>query len=58
MVAENIWAEGQLLREASVEDEAMIASIEAAAPTMLVAAEPLGDASGLHLEPRGIRPTR
>ena len=36
---EHVWAEGQLLREASVEDEAMIASIEAAAPTTLVAAE-------------------
>ena len=36
---ENIWAEGQLLREASAEDEAMIASIEASAPTTLVAAE-------------------
>ena len=36
---ENVWAEGQFLRQASVQDESMIASIEQAAPTTLVAAE-------------------
>ena len=36
---ENVWAEGQSLRQASVQDESMIASIEQAAPTTLVAAE-------------------
>ena len=36
---ENVWSEGRTLRDATSEDESMIASIEQAAPTTLVAAE-------------------
>ena len=36
---ENVWSEGRTLRDATIEDQTMIASIEQAAPTTLVAAE-------------------
>ena len=36
---ENVWADGRTLRDANIEDQTMIASIEQDAPTTLVAAE-------------------